>query len=39
MNMVGDLNLAWSNDESLFIFLLMLLLRTDEGGRPSPSPP
>lgn len=30
MNLVGDLNLAWSNDESLFIYLLMLLLRTDE---------
>lgn len=30
MNLAGDLNLAWSNDESLFIYLLMLLLRTDE---------
>ena len=30
MNLVGDLNLAWSNDESLFIYLLMLLLGTDE---------
>jgi hypothetical protein len=30
MNLVGDLNLAWSNDESLFIYVLMLLLGTDE---------
>ena len=30
MNLAGDLNLAWSNDESLFIYLLMLLLGTDE---------
>ncbi|BCB19674.1 hypothetical protein [Bosea sp. ANAM02] len=30
MTLAGDLNLAWSNDESLFIYLLMLLLRTDE---------
>jgi len=30
MNLIGDLNLAWSNNESLFIYVLMLLLRTDE---------
>lgn len=30
MNLIGDLNLAWSNNESLFIYILMLLLRTDE---------
>ena len=30
MNLVGDLNLAWSNNESLFIYVLMLLLGTDE---------
>lgn len=30
MNLVGDLNLAWSNNESLFIYILMLLLGTDE---------
>ncbi|WP_454657218.1 hypothetical protein [Bosea beijingensis] len=30
MNLVGDLNLAWSNDESLFIYILMLLLGTNE---------
>ncbi len=30
MNLIGDLNLAWSNNESLFIYALMLLLRTDE---------
>ena len=30
MNLIGDLNLAWSNNESLFIYVLMLLLDTDE---------
>jgi hypothetical protein len=30
MNLIGDLNLVWSNNESLFIYVLMLLLRTDE---------
>lgn len=30
MNLIGDLNLAWSNNESLFIYVLMLLLGTDE---------
>jgi len=30
MNLVGDLNLAWSNNESLFIYVLMVLLGTDD---------
>lgn len=30
MTLVGDLNLAWSNNESLFIYVLMFLLGTDE---------
>ncbi|MGO4408050.1 hypothetical protein AB4Z10_27825 [Bosea sp. RAF48] len=30
MNLVGDLNLAWSNNESLFIYVLMWLLGSDE---------
>lgn len=30
MNLIGDLNLAWSNNESLFIYVLMVLLGTDE---------
>lgn len=30
MTLAGDLNLAWSNNESLFIYVLMLLLDTDE---------
>ncbi len=27
---IGDLNFGWSNNESLFIYILMLLLKTDE---------
>lgn len=30
MALIGDLNFAWSNTESLFIYVLMLLLDTDE---------
>lgn len=30
MSLIGDLNFAWSNNESLFIYVLMLLLDTDE---------
>ena len=30
MVLIGDLNFAWSNTESLFIYALMLLLDTDE---------
>jgi hypothetical protein len=30
MALIGDLNFAWSNNESLFIYVLMLLLDTDE---------
>jgi len=27
---IGDLNFAWSNNESMFIYVLMLLLDTSE---------
>lgn len=27
---IGELNFTWSNNESMFIYVLMLLLRTDE---------
>jgi hypothetical protein len=30
MALVGDLNFSWSNNESLFIYVLMLLAGTDE---------
>jgi len=30
MALIGDLNFAWSNTESLFIYVLMLLIETDE---------
>jgi hypothetical protein len=30
MRLIGDLNFAWSNNESLLIYVIMLLLRTDE---------
>lgn len=30
MALIGDLNFAWANNESLFIYVLMLLLDTDE---------
>lgn len=30
--LMGDLNFAWSNSESLFIYVLMLLLDTDESA-------
>ena len=30
LGVVGDLNFAWSNNESLLIYMIMLLLRTDE---------
>ncbi len=29
---LGDLNFAWSNNESLLIYFIMLLLRTDEAS-------
>lgn len=30
MALIGDLNFSWSNDESLFIYVLRLLLATDD---------
>ena len=30
MTLIGNLVLSWSNNESMFIYVLMLLLRTDE---------
>lgn len=30
MALIGDLNFSWSNDESLFIYVLRLLLGTDD---------
>ncbi|POR47135.1 hypothetical protein [Bosea psychrotolerans] len=30
--LMGDLNFAWSNNESLFIYVIMLLLDTDEAA-------
>lgn len=30
LRLVGDLNFAWANNESLLIYLMMLLLRTDQ---------
>lgn len=30
LSLIGDLNFAWSNNESMFIYVLMLLLDTDE---------
>lgn len=30
LSLIGNLGLSWSNNESLFVYVLMLLLRTDE---------
>lgn len=32
LGLVGEINFAWSNNESLLIYLIMLLLRTDEAS-------
>lgn len=32
MALIGDLNFAWSNNESMFIYVLMLLLDTNEAA-------
>ncbi|MGO4739635.1 hypothetical protein AB4099_24015 [Bosea sp. 2KB_26] len=32
LSLIGDLNFAWSNNESMFIYVLMLLLDTDEAA-------
>jgi len=39
LTLIGNLVHCWSNNESLFIYILMLLMETDEARRRSCLPP